>query len=94
MPTPIAAPQKVVPSAPASPTCDASNYYRLCEFYLRVDSTNDSEVREVGQLSVDSFAHAAQLMSSASQPVRFPYEDTALPWWWIPAERLCSSHRR
>ena len=34
----------------------ASNYYRLCEFYLRVDSSNDPEVREVGQLSVDSFA--------------------------------------
>ena len=64
----------------------ASNYYRLCEFYLRVGSANDPEVREVGQLSVDSFARAAQLMNPAPQPVRFPYEDTTLPGWWIPAE--------
>jgi hypothetical protein len=48
-------------------------------------------VREVGELSVDSFAHAAQLMSSASQQVRFSYDDLALPWWWIPAKR--SAHR-
>ena len=41
----------------------ASNYYRVCEFYLRVDSSNDPEVRAVGQLSVDSFARAAQLMN-------------------------------
>jgi len=64
----------------------ASNYYRLCEFYLRVDSSNDPEVREVGRLSVDSFALAAQLMNPAPQPVRFPYEDTTLPGWWIPAD--------
>ena len=64
----------------------ASNYYRLCEFYLRADSSNDPEVREVGQLSVDSFAHAAQLMNPAPQPVRFAYEDTTLPGWWIPAD--------
>ena len=69
----------------------ASNYYRLCEFYLRVDSSNDPEVREVGQLSVDSFARAAQLMNPAPQPVRFPYEDTTLPGWWIPAD-LGSGH--
>ncbi len=53
---------------------------------MRVDSVNDPEVPEVGQLSVHSVAHAAPLISSASQPVRFPYEDTVLPWWWIPAE--------
>jgi hypothetical protein len=64
----------------------ASNYYRLCEFYLRVDATNDHEVREVGQLSVDSFARAAQLMNRPPEQVRFPYEDTTLPGWWIPAE--------
>ena len=64
----------------------ASNYYRLCEFYLRVDSSNDPEVREVGQLSVDAFARAAQLMNPAPQRVSFPYEDTTLPGWWIPAE--------
>jgi len=64
----------------------ASNYYRVCEFYLRVDSSNDAEVREVGQLSVDSFASAAQLMNPAPQRVRFPYEDTTLPGWWIPAD--------
>ena len=64
----------------------ASNYYRLCEFYLRVDSSNDPEVRQVGQLSVDSFAGAAQLMNPAPQPIRFPYEDTTLPGWWIPAD--------
>jgi dienelactone hydrolase len=57
----------------------------LCEFYLRVDAANDREVREVGQLSVDSFARAAQLMSSAPKRVSFPYEDTTLPGWWIPA---------
>jgi dienelactone hydrolase len=64
----------------------ASNYYRVCEFYLRVDSSNDAEVREVGQLSVDSFARAAQLMNPAPQRVSFPYEDTTLPGWWIPAD--------
>ena len=64
----------------------ASNYYRLCEFYLRVGSSNDPEVREVGQLSVDSFACAAQLMKPAPQRVSFPYEDTTLPGWWIPAD--------
>jgi pimeloyl-ACP methyl ester carboxylesterase len=64
----------------------ASNYYRLCEFYLRVGSSNDPEVREVGQLSVDSFASAARLMNPAPQPVRLPYEDTTLPGWWIPAD--------
>ena len=64
----------------------ASNYYRLCEFYLRVDPTDDALVREVGQLSVDMFACAAQLMSSPPERVRFPYEDTTLPGWWIPAE--------
>ena len=64
----------------------ASNYYRLCEFYLRVGSSNDAEVREVGQLSVDSFACAAQLMKPAPQRVSFPYEDTTLPGWWIPAD--------
>ena len=64
----------------------ASNYYRLCEFYLRVDPTDDPLVREVGQLSVDMFACAAQLMSSPPERVRFPYEDTTLPGWWIPAE--------
>ena len=69
----------------------ASNYYRLCEFYLRADSANDPEVREVGQLSVDSFARAAQLMNRPPEQVRFPYEDTTLPGWWIPAE-LGSAH--
>jgi pimeloyl-ACP methyl ester carboxylesterase len=64
----------------------ASNYYRVCEFYLRVDSSNDAEVREVGRLSVDSFAHAAQLMNPSPRQVRFPYEDTTLPGWWIPAD--------
>jgi pimeloyl-ACP methyl ester carboxylesterase len=64
----------------------ASNYYRLCAFYLRVDSSNDPEVREVGQLSVDSFASAAQLMIPAPTQVKFPYEDTTLPGWWIPAD--------
>jgi len=64
----------------------ASNYYRLCEFYLRVDSSNDPEVREVGQLSVDSFAEAAQLRNPAAEQVRFPYEDTTLPGWWILAD--------
>ena len=43
----------------------ASNYYRLCEFYLRVDSSNDPEVRQVGQLSVDAFARAANNASPA-----------------------------
>ena len=69
----------------------ASNYYRVCEFYLRVDSSNDPEVRAVGQLSVDSFAGAAQLMNPAPQRVSFPYEDTTLPGWWIPAD-LGTSH--
>jgi len=64
----------------------ASNYYRLCEFYLRVDSANDPEVRQVGQLSVDSFARAAQLMNPVPERVRFPYENTTLPGWWIPAD--------
>jgi hypothetical protein len=64
----------------------ASNYYRLCEFYRRVDSSKDLEVRHVGQLSVDSFARAAQLMNPAPQRVRFPHEDTTLPGWWIPAD--------
>jgi len=64
----------------------ASNYYRLCAFYLRVGPANDPEVREVGQLSVDSFAHAAQLMNPAPQRVRFAYDDTTLPGWWIPAD--------
>jgi pimeloyl-ACP methyl ester carboxylesterase len=64
----------------------ASNYYRMSEFYLRVDSSNDPEVREVGQLSVDCFARAAQLMNPSPQPVRLPYEDTTLPGWWIPAD--------
>ena len=64
----------------------ASNYYRLCEFYLCVDSSNDPEIREVGQLSVASFAGAAQLMNPAPQRIRFPYEDTTLPGWWIPAD--------
>jgi len=64
----------------------ASNYYRLCEFYLRVDASNDPVVREVGRLSVDSFASAAQLMSRSPEKVRFAYEDTTLPGWWIPAE--------
>ena len=45
----------------------ASNYYRLCEFYLRVDAMDDPLVREVGQLSVDMFACAAQLMSPAPE---------------------------
>ena len=40
----------------------------------------------MGQLSVDSFARAAQLMNPAPQQVRFPYEDTTLPGWWIPAD--------
>jgi pimeloyl-ACP methyl ester carboxylesterase len=65
----------------------ASNYYRLCEFYLRTDSAKDHEVRQVGQLSVDSFACAAQLMNPSPQRVSFPYEDTTLPGWWIPADR-------
>jgi pimeloyl-ACP methyl ester carboxylesterase len=65
----------------------ASNYYRVCEFYLRVDSSNDPEVREVGKLSVDTFARAAQLMNPSPEQVRFPYEDTTLPGWWIPADR-------
>jgi pimeloyl-ACP methyl ester carboxylesterase len=64
----------------------ASNYYRVCEFYLRVDPSNDPEVREVGQLSVDSFARAAELMNPAPQRVSFPYADTTLPGWWIPAD--------
>jgi dienelactone hydrolase len=64
----------------------ASNYYRVCEFYLRVDSSNDTEVRAVGQLSVDSFDSAAQLMNPAPERVSFPYEDTTLPGWWIPAD--------
>ena len=64
----------------------ASNYYRLCEFYLRVDSSNDPEVREVGQLSVDSFARAAQLMNPAPKRVKIPYEGTTLPGWWVPAD--------
>jgi len=64
----------------------ASNYYRVCEFYLRVDASSDLEVREVGQLSVDNFARAAQLMDPAPEHVRFPYEDTTLPGWWIPAD--------
>jgi dienelactone hydrolase len=63
----------------------ASNYYRLCGFYLRVDPASDPGVREVGQLSVDSFARAAHLMRPAPQRVRFPYEQTTLPGWWIPA---------
>ncbi len=64
----------------------ASNYYRLCEFYLRASPANDLEVREVGQLSAGTFARAAQLTNPAPQPVRFPYEDTTLPGWWIPAD--------
>ena len=64
----------------------ASNYYRLCEFYLRAGPADDPLVREVGQLSVDIFARAAQLMNPAPQLVRFRYEDTTLPGWWIPAE--------
>jgi pimeloyl-ACP methyl ester carboxylesterase len=64
----------------------ASNYYRVCQFYLRVGSANDPEVREVGQLSVDSFARAAQLMNPAPQRVNFHYEGTTLPGWWIPAD--------
>ncbi len=64
----------------------ASNYYRLCEFYLRAGLADDPLVREVGQLSVDTFARAAQRMNPAPQPVRFPYEDTTLPGWWIPAD--------
>ena len=34
----------------------ASNYYRLCEFYLRAGPADDPLVREVGRLSVGSFA--------------------------------------
>ena len=64
----------------------ASNYYRLCEFYLRAGLADDPLVREVGQLSVGAFARAAQLMNPAPKPVRFPYEDTTLPGWWIPAD--------
>ena len=40
----------------------------------------------MGQLSAGTFARAAQLMNPAPQPVRFPYEDTTLPGWWIPAD--------
>jgi dienelactone hydrolase len=64
----------------------ASNYYRLCEFYLRVGPADDPLVREVGQLSVDCFARAAQLMNPAPERVSFPYENTTLPGWWIPAD--------
>ncbi len=70
----------------------ASNYYRLCEFYTRAGPADDPLVREVGQLSVDMFACAARLMSPPPQRVRFPYEDTTLPGWWIPAE-AGSAHR-
>jgi pimeloyl-ACP methyl ester carboxylesterase len=64
----------------------ASNYYRVSEFYLRVDSSNDTEVCAVGQLSVESFDSAAQLMNPAPERVSFPYEGTTLPGWWIPAD--------
>ena len=84
--TPIAAPPKVTRQRRES-YLRASNYYRVCEFYLRVGPANDPEVRDSGPASVDSFARAAQLMNPAPQPVRFPYEDTTLPGWWIPADR-------
>jgi len=64
----------------------ASNYYRVSEFYLRAGPADDPLVREVGQLSVDAFARAAQLINPAPERVSFPYENTTLPGWWIPAE--------
>jgi alpha-beta hydrolase superfamily lysophospholipase len=57
----------------------ASNYYRTAEFYRRDDPINDPEVKELSQLSRDTFTTAMSLFDFGFEPVSIPYEGTTLP---------------
>lgn len=64
----------------------ASNYHRLSEFYLRTDPRHDPRVLAASRAAADTFARAAALLPQPLTRVEIPYEDTALPGWWIPAD--------
>jgi pimeloyl-ACP methyl ester carboxylesterase len=57
----------------------ASNYYRTAEFYRRDDPVNDQEVKDLSQLSRDTFTSAMDLFDFGFEPVSIPYEGTTLP---------------
>jgi alpha-beta hydrolase superfamily lysophospholipase len=57
----------------------ASNYYRTAEFYRRDDPFSDPEVKELSQLSRDTFTTAMALFDFGFEPVSIPYAGTTLP---------------
>lgn len=68
----------------------AANYYRTAEFFLH-GRGDDPRIREAYDLQVASFRQAARLFTPAIEPVRIPYEDTALPGYLYRADESGSS---
>jgi len=64
----------------------SSNYYRLAEFYLRDDPDHDPRVLDTSRRSSAAFARAAELLPQPLTRVQIPYQGTALPGWWVPAD--------
>ena len=56
-----------------------SNYYRVAEFYRRVDPTTDPEVRALSKLAREAFLAAAALMDGPVEDVAIPYGKHKLP---------------
>jgi pimeloyl-ACP methyl ester carboxylesterase len=56
-----------------------SNYYRVAEFYRRVDPTTDAEVRALSKLARETFLAAAALMDGPVEDVAIPYGKHKLP---------------
>lgn len=57
----------------------ASNYYRMAEFYRRVDPFNDPEVTGLIRRSHDTLLQAASFMEGPVEDVTIPYLDRSLP---------------
>jgi pimeloyl-ACP methyl ester carboxylesterase len=64
----------------------ASNYYRLCEFYLRDDPRHDPRVRTVSRQGAQAFARAATLLPQPLESLRIPLDGAELPAWFVPAD--------
>lgn len=64
----------------------ASNYYRLSEFYLRVDAFNDPNMLPLSRLSRETFIKGAQLLPTPFEQVEVPYEDTSLPAYFFSVD--------
>jgi len=63
----------------------ASSYYRMAEFYLHANPS-DERIVTTAEASVKAYAEAARLTGPTWEPVEIPYEGTTLPGYFYKVD--------